>query len=318
MPVAEVLCVGIIVADHVCTPVDHVPAAGELVIADGMLLTSGGCAANAAVDLVKMGVKAAVVGRVGNDLFGRIVSELLSTEDVETSNIISTPGMDTSQTLIVNVRGEDRRFVHTFGANAALRASDISSELITRAKILYVGGYLLMPNLEQDGLVNVFQKARQAGVKTVLDVGVPRPGEYRSRLEKVLPHLDVFLPNDDEAEMILGEADPHRQALRFQEMGAGCVVITRGEQGSILVQDRQRLQAGVFKMDYVDGSGSGDAFDAGFMVGMLRGADARGCLTLASALGASCVRAIGTTRGVFTASECDEFLRENQLAITEW
>ena len=45
----EVLCAGIVVADHVCTPISHVPAAGELVMADGMLLTIGGCAANAAV-----------------------------------------------------------------------------------------------------------------------------------------------------------------------------------------------------------------------------------------------------------------------------
>ena len=57
----DVLCAGIVVADHVCTPVSHVPAAGELVMADGMLLTIGGCAANAAVDLARMGVHAAVV-----------------------------------------------------------------------------------------------------------------------------------------------------------------------------------------------------------------------------------------------------------------
>ena len=61
----DVLCAGIIVADHVCTPISHVPAAGELVMAEGMLLTIGGCAANAAVDLAKMEVQCAVVGRVG-------------------------------------------------------------------------------------------------------------------------------------------------------------------------------------------------------------------------------------------------------------
>ena len=51
---SEILCAGIVVADHLCTPISHVPAAGELVKADGMLLTIGGCAANAAVDLAKM------------------------------------------------------------------------------------------------------------------------------------------------------------------------------------------------------------------------------------------------------------------------
>ena len=114
MPDPDVLCAGIIVADHVCTPIDHLPAAGELVMADGMLLTIGGCAANAAVDLAKMGVRAAVVGRVGDDVFGGVVTEMLRDAGVDTTSVQKTAGVETSQTLIVNVKGQDRRFVHTF------------------------------------------------------------------------------------------------------------------------------------------------------------------------------------------------------------
>ncbi len=314
----EVLCVGIIVADHVCTPIDHVPAAGELVLAESMLLTSGGCAANTAVDLAKMGVRSSIIGRVGDDLFGKIVREMLTRDGVDTTGIINTPGADTSQTLIVIVRGEDRRFVHTFGANAKLTACDIPSDMLNGIKVLYVGGYLLMPNLHQDGLVRLFKQAQARGVKTVLDVGIPGPGEYLSRLSELLPHVDVFLPNDDEAQIMLGESDPCQQALRFHEMGAKTVVITCGEHGSFLVNDEERLESGIFRMNYVDGSGSGDAFDAGFIVGMLRGLDARGCLTMASALGASCVRSVGTTPGVFTTEECDTFLRANKLTMKSW
>src|SRR5438270_11547532 len=102
-PSADVLCAGIVVADHVCTPISHLPAAGELVMADGMLLTIGGCAANAAVDLTKMGVSVAVVGRVGGDIFGRIVADLLKNHGVDVSSLQFTPGLDTSQTMIVNV-----------------------------------------------------------------------------------------------------------------------------------------------------------------------------------------------------------------------
>src|SRR5580704_16132672 len=112
----DVLCAGIVVADHVCTPVPHLPAAGELVMADGMILTIGGCAANAAVDLAKMGVHAAIVGRVGNDVFGRVVTELLSDAGVDVSLVTVSAAAATSQTLVVNVQGEDRRFIHTFGA----------------------------------------------------------------------------------------------------------------------------------------------------------------------------------------------------------
>src|SRR5437899_12765917 len=120
----DVLCAGIIVADHVCTPISHLPAAGELVMAERILLTIGGCAGNVAVDLSKMGVSAGVVGRVGGDLCGRIVADLLREERVDVTNLIISPKADTSQTLIVNVRGQDRRFIHTFGANGEFSASD--------------------------------------------------------------------------------------------------------------------------------------------------------------------------------------------------
>src|SRR5258706_13527696 len=122
---ADVLCAGIIVADHVCTPISHLPAAGELVMADRLLLTLGGCAANTAVDLDKMGVNSAVAGRVGADLFGRIVADMLAEAKVTTAALKAVPDQDTSQTRIVNVAGQDRRYIHTFGANAGFHAADI-------------------------------------------------------------------------------------------------------------------------------------------------------------------------------------------------
>jgi sugar/nucleoside kinase (ribokinase family) len=312
---AEVLCAGIIVADHVCSPVTHVPAAGELVMTEKMLLTIGGCAANAAVDLVKMEVASAVVGRVGADIFGRIVADMLRDHGVDTSALLTTPGADTSQTLIVNVAGQDRRFIHTFGANAELRAADIPLDRVKECKILYLGGYLVMPKIRQEELVPVFAAARQAGAKTVLDVVVPGHGEYLSRLERLLPHVDVFLPNDHEARLMTGEADPAKQAELFHRLGARTAVITMGGDGAVLVTDGVRLRSGVYSVPFVDGSGGGDAFDAGFIYGLLRQMSPEDCLRVASALGASCVRAIGTTPGVFTRSECEEFLRKNTLRI---
>src|SRR6478735_4403161 len=96
----EVLCAGIVVADHICTPISHLPAAGELVLADKLLLTIGGCAANVAVDLVKLGVPATVVGCVGGDVFGRVVADMLREAKVDVSGLRVKPGLDTSQTLI--------------------------------------------------------------------------------------------------------------------------------------------------------------------------------------------------------------------------
>src|SRR5437660_4194536 len=94
---ANVLCAGIVVADHICTPISHLPAAGELVMADRLLLTIGGCAANVAVDLARMEVHAAVVGRIGGDGFGRIVADMLREQGVDITALQVSPQADTSQ-----------------------------------------------------------------------------------------------------------------------------------------------------------------------------------------------------------------------------
>jgi sugar/nucleoside kinase (ribokinase family) len=93
------------------------------------------------------------------------------------------------------------------------------------------------------------------------------------------------------------------------------VVITLGDEGAVAISDHLRVHLGVFPMPFVDGSGGGDAFDAGYIAGLLDGRDELGCLTLASAIGASCVRAVGTTAGVFTREEAEEYLSKHALPI---
>jgi len=311
----DCLSVGILVADHGCAPIDHVPAAGELVLTDHLSLSIGGCASNAAVDLARVAVKVAVVGSVGSDVFGRFIIETLTNAGVETSTVRQLAGVGTSGTLIVNVRGQDRRFVHTLGANARFTAADIPLDQVRKAKVLYVGGYLLMPALDPGELAEVFRQARRWGVTTVLDVVLPGPGEHWSKLEPVLRETDVFLPNNDEARAITGLADPVQQAERFRAAGAKTVVITCGGEGTVVVAEAERLRASVFPVTYVGGTGAGDAFDAGYIAGLLHGCDLRGCLAWASALGASCVRSISATESVFTRSELDAFLTEHALAV---
>jgi sugar/nucleoside kinase (ribokinase family) len=262
-----------------------------------------------------MGVRAAVAGRVGGDSVGRVVTELLREAGVDVAGVRVSPARDTSQTLIVNVAGQDRRFIHTFGANSEFSAADIPLERVRQSRALYLGGYLLLPGVRAEELVPVFAAARAAGVKTVLDVAVPGPANYLPRLEPLLPHVDVFLPNNHEAAVITGETNPLTQAEIFHRMGARMAVVTLGHEGAVLVGKGVRLRSGVFEVPFVDGSGGGDAFDAGFVYGLLNGLGPEDCLQFASALGASCVRAIGTTPGVFTRPECEAFLRQHRLPI---
>lgn len=314
---ADVLCAGIVVADHVCSPVSHLPKPGELVLASHFLLTIGGCAANVAVDLVRMGNRASVVGKVGSDAFGRIVTDLLLEQSVAVTWLQVCQGTDTSQTMIVNVKGEDRRFIHSFGANAEFTAADIPMISVRQCRVLYLGGYLVLPRVAQDELRNVFAEARRAGAKTVLDVVIPGPGDHMAQLERLLPEVDVFLPNSHEGEAITGERDPLRQAETFHRLGAATAIITQGADGAVLVQEGKRLRAGAYSVPVVDGSGGGDAFAAGYIHGLLHGMETEDCLRVASALGASCVREIGTTTGVFSRIECESFLHENPLTIEE-
>ncbi|MBI1903909.1 MAG: sugar kinase [Planctomycetia bacterium] len=306
---------GILVADHLCPPIERVPDPGELVLVDDLPLTIGGCAANTALDLAHLGVRVGILGCVGRDAFGQFIVETLAKRGIDTRHIRQVDGRGTSGTLIINVRGQDRRFIHAIGANASLRAQDISPELVTKARVFYVGGYLLMPGLEQEGLWQLFRTARGAGVKTVLDVVLPGPGDHWQQLEKLLSETDVFLPNDDESAAITGKPDPLAQAEQFRSAGAGTVVITCGEKGTYLFSARQRLRAGVYDVPFVGGTGAGDAFDAGYIAGLLLGEDEEGCLKWGSALGASCVRGIGATETVFNRAEAQEFMAQSALKI---
>jgi sugar/nucleoside kinase (ribokinase family) len=172
-----------------------------------------------------------------------------------------------------------------------------------------------MERVSPTELAGVLARARARGMRTVLDVVTPGSAEYLPRLTAVLPEVDVFLPNDHEGNLITGMQDPLAQAETFHRMGARTAIVTMGDRGAILVSDGLRLRADSYSMDFVDGTGGGDAFAAGWIAALLRGLGPEESLRMASAVGASCVRAIGTTAGVFTAEECTTFLSGNALKI---
>jgi sugar/nucleoside kinase (ribokinase family) len=309
----DCLCLGIVVADHVCEPIDHLPRSGELVLTERTRLTLGGCAANVAVDLARLGRRTAVVGRVGDDPFGKFVADELQRSGVDTHHLLSTPGEATSCSMIVNVSGDDRRFIHARGANGSLTGKEVSPDLLRQTRVIYVGGYCLSDQPSPANIAAIFRGASEVGVKTVLDVVIPRPADYWSFLELVLPSTDVFLPNCDEAELITGEKEPVRQAARFRDAGAKTVVITCGAEGSVTASAAGQVRAGGYQVVQIDGTGSGDAFAAGYIHGLLSGVDAAECVRIGSALGASCVRVTGATTGVFNSQELADFLATHAL-----
>lgn len=282
---------------------------------DGLELTIGGCAANVAVDLSRLGRRVAIGGRVGDDPLGRFVVDALAAENVDCSTVSVSQTSQTSGTLVVNVAGEDRRFIHSVGANVEFSGRELSQDVLRTSKIVYVGGFGLNAALSGENVAELFRTVRAAGGVTALDVVIGDPSVMRKMLEPALPETDLFFPNTDEARLILGESDPVKQATAFREMGAKTVAITCGGEGLILISPEERLRASAYKMTCVDGTGGGDAFVAGYLYGVLRGAGTRDCLQYGSAMGASCVRAMGATTAVFNSDEIEAYVAANKLTV---
>jgi sugar/nucleoside kinase (ribokinase family) len=314
-PTCEVLCVGILVADVFAPPLARLPLAGELLPVDEVLLQTGGCAANTGANLARLGVRVGVIGRVGHDVFADFIRQDLASKGVDVSGIVASPSTPTSRTVILTVVGEDRRYIHAVGANADLSAADIDRERVKGARVLYVGGYPLFPGLDQRSLAQLLEFARQQGIRTVLDVAGVRAEQGLEPFRQLLPFTDVFLPNDDEARLITGESDPLRQAEILLGCGVSTAVITLGSRGSVACTPDLRLVAGAFQVNVVDPSGGGDAFAAGFIVGMLDGWDLCRSLEFASAIGASACTKLGCTAGVFDWEEATAFLAQNPITV---
>lgn len=311
-PTFDVLCVGLIVADHVCQPIERFPPPGMLIMTSGLSLTIGGSAANAAVDMVKLGLKAGVVGRVGNDVLGRYVKEALQCEGVCCDPIVVSESSQTAATLVVNVKGEDRRFIHAVGANVELTGLEVTNDLLGCTRALAVGGFGLNPALSGENVAHVFQAARQRGVMTFLDVVVGSdPRVILPMLEKALPLTDYFLPNEDESRLITGLSNAEDQAQRFFAMGAKHVIVTRGSKGAMVCDADGLRPHPPFKAEQIDGTGGGDAFLAGLVFGLLRGDSFETSLKYAAVNGARCVEAIGATTGVLSAREILQLVRSS-------
>ena len=153
---------------------------------------------------------------------------------------------------------------------------------------------------------------------TVLDVATPGPADYLRSLRPVLPFTDVFLPNTDEATLILGEIRPRPPGPGLPRPGRPASRRHPGRgRGSIVVSDALRARMGAYPIDYVDATGGGDAFDAGYIAGLIEGLPELDCLKLAGAVGASCVRAVGTTAGIFDREEARRFIEfwSHELAV---
>jgi len=313
---AEVGCAGILVADTFCGPLRELPREGQLLAIDAMPSKAGGCAANVAIGLAKQGFAVDVVGCLGRDPASQILLTSFEENGVGCEQVVYTDRYPTSKTVILLVEGQDRRYIHVFGANQALTVGHIRREWLAGLKVFYLGGLFALPGIQTDELLGLLQFCHTQGIVTVVDVVVPQQWAGRDELKPLLPFIDYFLPNDDEARQITGQAEPLDQLRALQSSGAQTVIITQGQAGALAARGREFWRAGAYPVLVVDPSGSGDAFTSGVITGLRRGWGLPQTLRYASALGASATRAIGTTDGVFTADEAEAFVAAHPLEVS--
>jgi len=311
-------CAGILVADMLCGPVEALPQPGELLAVDDIPAKAGGCAANVAIDLARQQIGAAVAGCVGRDGAAETPLAALRAHGVDCAGIVESDHLPTSKTVVLLVAGQDRRFIHAFGANAEFTVGHIRREWLSGLSVLYLGGLFVMPGIKSDELADLLAFCRRRAIVTVVTVAVPQPFDQHRDLAKLLPMIDYFLPNDDEARLFTGQRDPLDQATALLAAGARTPIVTCGARGAVAACGRQRWRCGAYEMPIVDPSGCGDAFAAGVVTGIVHGWDMPRTLVYASALGASAVRAVGTTDGVFRDDEAEAFIAGRELPMEEW
>ena len=298
-----VACAGQVVADLFVPPLPALPAAGELLTTGDMLSGVGGCSANAAAVLARFGVPTVLSAMVGADGQGDWVRRSLAEQGIDVRGVETSPTLATSQTVILPVVGEDRRYIHSIGANAEYRAADALS-YAGRVEVLVVSGFLSLPGLRTEEVADLFGRARAAGTRTILDVVIPSGTEHvTEKIRPVLPFVDCFTPNDDEGAACTGEVDPVRQATTLVGWGCRSVVITRGEHGAIYADPERIVQVLPLPVRFVDGSGAGDAFVAGYVYGLVQDWPVERRLRFAAAVGASVTRGLGTRSTLFSLDE---------------
>ncbi|MFA7288501.1 MAG: carbohydrate kinase family protein [Melioribacteraceae bacterium] len=311
----QVTCVGIIVADVIAKTVNNLPKEGKLELIEKLELHIGGCASNASIDLEKIGIRAAIIGKVGNDGFGEFVMNEMKSNGVIVDGVVKGINSRTSASIVsINSNGE-RSFLHHLGANAEFCSDDINFSIIENSKIVFVAGALLMPSFDGNPTALLLKKAQDSNVITVMDTAWDSTGKWMHLIKPTLPYLDYFIPSFEEAEMISGKNEPEDIADIFLNEGVKTVVIKLGSKGCFIKnKDGLKYFIEAFReLNVLDTTGAGDAFAAGFIAGIINGWDLDKCGIFANAVGANCVTSIGATSGIIKMEDIIRFINSQNI-----
>jgi ribokinase len=306
------------------------PAFGqrERVVDSGSLVL-GGSGAITAVGAARLGLRTAMAGVLGNDVFGHFMLEQLALGGVDTSALQVLDDIPTGISVALS-RPEDRAVLTARGAMTALDPAAVPDAALAQAQHVHIASPFLQPRL-RDGLAQLVTRAQAAGATVSLDTGWD-PEERWASLASALCLVDVLLPNAQEVARLAGAATGHatdgwqapvgwsdnlpeddasaaaRTAATLAARGP-LVVVKLGAEGAVAVtRDQDLVRAAPFRVETVDATGAGDSFDAGFLAAWLNGSDLSDALALACACGALSTRGAGGTATQATREEAEALL----------
>ncbi len=257
--------------------------------------TSGGSAGNTAAGLASLGASCAYIGRVRDDQFGKIFTHDIRTIGVEFTTAPATSGPPTARCLIL-ITPDAERTMNTFlGACADLGSDDIDDDLIGRAQVTYLEGYLWDRDAAKQAFLRAARLAHAAGRMTALTLSdsfcVDRHRD--SFRDLIRGHIDILFANEAEI-LSLYEVDNFDAALQHAREDCAVAALTRSEKGSVIIAgDEVHVVDAERVIQVVDTTGAGDQFAAGFLFGYTRGRDLALCGRIGGLAAAEVISHVG-------------------------
>jgi ribokinase len=289
----------------------RIPVVGETITGHTYFDEPGGKGANQAYAVARLGGRAAMLGRVGSDDFGRRMRENLRQVGCEVSELKTIPDSTSGIALIFVADDGHNSIVIVPGANARLSPEDVEA-----AQDFLRGAALVLLQLENPlpTVVAAARVARRVGARVILD---PAPAPPQPLPGELLSLVDILTPNETEAAILAG-LKPSRLnaqqageiAAKLRARGARTVIIKLGDQGCLLVEDGRAQAFAAPKVQAVDTTAAGDVFNGGLAVALAEGAGLAQACRFANACAALSVTRRGTQIATPTRAEVEVFAAE--------
>ena len=284
MPKFDVTVVGELNLDLILYGLpEELPPEREL-LADRLSLTLGSSSAIFAHNLSALGSKVGFISRIGDDPLGQISIERLGAGGVDVSRVRRASGSTTTGLTVILPRRGFRNILTYAGTMFELCYEDLDLDHLASARHFHLSSFFLHRAL-RPRIPELFKVMKAKGLATSLDTNDDPEDRWGEDLREVLPHVDVFLPNDREAKKVAGESDLESAVKKLAAM-VPVVAVKLGPDGAMAQRGNERFTSRPLSVEAIDPVGAGDSFDAGFLHQFVRGADLSTCLAYGNFAGA--------------------------------